>query len=65
MAYKRKTRDEYQIHVNYGQGFEEVTAEGTRKEAKERLKDYRENEPMYASKIVVKRIKIAQEVASA
>ena len=58
MAYQRKTRDEYQIHGNYGQGFEEVCAEDTRKEARERLKEYRENEPGIAFKIVVKRIKI-------
>ena len=57
MAYIRKTRDEYQIHGDYGQGFEEVCAEDTRKEARERLKEYRENEPQYRHKIVIKRVK--------
>jgi hypothetical protein len=61
MAYKRKTRDEYQIHGNYGQGYEEVCAEDTWKEARARLKEYRENEPMYSHKLVCKRVKIEQE----
>jgi len=57
MAYTRKTVDEYQIHGNYGFGFEDVTAEDTYKAAKEQLKCYRENEP-YQFKIVVKRVRI-------
>lgn len=56
MNYKRKTQDEYQIHADYGQGFEEVTAENTRKAAKEQLKCYRENEPGIVFKIVKKRV---------
>lgn len=44
MAYKRKTADEYRIFGDYGQGWEEVTAETTRTQAKARLKEYRENE---------------------
>jgi hypothetical protein len=58
MAYKRKTRDEYQVHGDYGQGFEEVCAEDTHKEARARLKEYRENEPQYRHKLVVRRVKI-------
>lgn len=50
MAYVRKTSDEFRILGDYGQGFEEVTAEATRAEAKARLKEYRENEP-YAFKM--------------
>lgn len=60
--YRRKTYDEYQIHGDYGQGFEEVTAEATRKEAKTQLACYRENEPGIAFKIIKKRIKIESEV---
>lgn len=59
MPYIRKTKDEYEIQVNYGQyGFECVTTEETFKEAKERLKEYRENEPGYPAKIVKKRVRI-------
>ena len=41
MAYTRKTKDEYIIQGYYGQGWEDVTAEDTRTEAKTRLKEYR------------------------
>ena len=62
MPYKRKTRDEFQIHGYYGPqyGFEEVTAEDTYKEARARLKEYRENEPGVPFKIAAKRIKIEE-----
>lgn len=58
MPYQRKTEDEYQIHQNCGYGWEEVCAESTRKEARERLKEYRENQPEYPVKCVKRRIKI-------
>ena len=58
MAYIRKTQDEYQIHGLYSFGFEEVTAEDTYREAKQRLKEYRENEPDTLFKIIKKRIKL-------
>ena len=60
MAYIRKTRDEWQIHQNfgYGHGWEEVCAEDTRKEALARLREYRENQPEYPVKVVLKRIRI-------
>lgn len=54
---KRKTIDEYHIEGNYGYGWEVVTAEDTRKEALQRLKEYRENEP-YFFRIIKRRIKI-------
>ena len=57
MAYVRKTTDEFQVHGDYGSGFEEVTAAATRREARQLLKDYRENEP-YPFKIIKKRIKL-------
>jgi hypothetical protein len=57
--YKRKTTDEYAIQGNYGQGFEDVTTETTRKEAKERLKEYRENEPQYSHRLIIRRVKIS------
>jgi hypothetical protein len=50
--------DEYQIHQHTAEGWEEVSAYQTRKEAKADLKAYRENQPEYAVKIVKKRIKL-------
>lgn len=60
MAYKRKTVDEYRIFSNYGygDGWEESTTESTYKEGKERLKEYRTNEPNYSHKLICKRVKI-------
>ena len=58
-ARERKTEDEYQIHGNYGSGWEEVTSEATMKEAKAQIKTYRENEKGIPFKIVYKRIKKA------
>ena len=45
MAYVRKTKDEYIVQGNYyyGDGFEDECTEETRKEAKERLREYRAN----------------------
>ena len=57
--YKRKTEDEYEIQGNYGQGREMVTVEVTRKEAKDQLKCYNENEP-YPHRIVKKRVRKAE-----
>lgn len=57
MAYIRKTRDEWEIQVDYGQGWECDTTEGTRKDAKAQAKTYREN-VSYPVRIVKKRIKI-------
>jgi hypothetical protein len=60
MAYKRKTQDEYTVQGNYnsGDGWEDLTSETTRKEAKERLKEYRENEPQYSHRLIKKRVKV-------
>ena len=62
MAYKRITEDEFQIHGNYGQGFEELTYETTRKKARTQLRLYREAEPGIVFKMVIKRIKINTNV---
>ncbi|GLB26568.1 hypothetical protein LXJ15735_28090 [Lacrimispora xylanolytica] len=43
MAYQRKTKDVYNIVTNYGYGWEVECTEDTYKEAKQRLKEYREN----------------------
>ena len=60
MAYKRLTEDEYTVQGNYnsGDGWEDLTSETTRTEAKQRLKEYRENEPQYSHRLIKKRIKI-------
>lgn len=68
MGRKRKTRDVFEVHGNYGygHGFECVTAETEYSEAKQRLREYRENEPGVPFKIVVKRERIeASESADA
>jgi hypothetical protein len=41
--YKRKTRDVYIIMANYGYGWEEECQADTLPEAKQNLKEYREN----------------------
>jgi len=51
MAYQRKTHDEYDIQGYYGDGWETVTTEETRKAAREQLKCYRENDPHYPYRI--------------
>lgn len=61
MPYTRKTVDEYEVQGNYGygHGYECVTTEETRQEARQRLKEYRENEPGTPFRIVKKRVKIS------
>lgn len=61
MAYTRKTRDEFEIQGDYGQGWECVTAEASWKAAREQIKCYRENEPGVQFRIVVKRVKKESE----
>lgn len=58
MAYTRKTEDEFEIQAlyPYGQGWEMVTTETTRKLSREQRKCYRENEPGVPFRIVKKRV---------
>lgn len=61
--YKRKTQDEYILLGNYGygHGYEELTAEISRVEIRQRLKEYRENDTQALDfKIIKKRVKIVQ-----
>jgi hypothetical protein len=51
VAYKRKTHTEYDIQGYYGYGWETVSCEMSRLEAKEQLRCYRENEPQYPHRI--------------
>ncbi len=48
--YTRKTIDCFDVQGDYGQGWETVTSSNSRKEARQDLKAYRENEP-YAFRI--------------
>lgn len=59
MARQRVTRDEYELQGNYGQGWECLTTEERRSEARERLREYRENEGgLY--RIKARRVRIAE-----
>ena len=52
MAYERKTIDTWELQLNYGYGWEYTLTEYTKKEARERLKEYRENQPQYPARLV-------------
>jgi hypothetical protein len=54
----RKTRDYWAVEGYYYGTWEEVTAEDHRREALQRLKEYRENEPGTAFRLKMKREKI-------
>lgn len=56
--YTRKTKDVYVLQGNYGCGWESVLEEDKRKDAMERLKEYRENQPQYPHKVIKKRVHI-------
>lgn len=60
MTYQRKTRDEWQLWIDYGygHGWEHEISEDTRKDVLQRRKEYRENCPEYPTKIKCKRVKI-------
>lgn len=57
MAYVRKTADEFVVQQRTAQGWEDVCAESTRSAALQRLREYRDNQPEYAARITVKRVK--------
>jgi hypothetical protein len=61
IMYKRKTKDEFQLHVNYGQGWEYEICEDSYREAIAQKRCYRENCPEYPTKIVVKRVPLLHE----
>ncbi len=58
MAYKRKTVDVYEMHSNYGYGWECEVTEDSWKDLREQLKCYRENCPNGQFKAVVRRERI-------
>lgn len=57
--YKRKTIDVWIVQGNYGQGWEDVTSSESYKEARQDLKDYKENDKNYLYRLILKRIKKA------
>lgn len=48
--YKRKTKDEYRLYVNYGEGWEYEIAEDTISMIISQARTYRENCPQYPVK---------------
>lgn len=58
MAYKRITKDEWEIQGKYEDVWERVTSEETLREAKEQLRCYNENEKGYEHRIIKKRVRI-------
>lgn len=56
--YQRKTRDEFSVEGHYAHGWEAVTTEDTRSEARARLREYRENETGTAFRLVKHRVRI-------
>lgn len=59
--YIRKTRDIFIVEGFYCGNWEEETGETTRKEGIARLKEYRENMPEYAHRLIKKREKLTQK----
>jgi hypothetical protein len=59
--YQRTTTDAWEIQGDYGQGWETVCAEETRKEAIVNLKLYRENERGTSFRLKLVRVKITEE----
>ena len=62
MAHTRKTRDYWSIQQYTGgqYGWEEVCADATWKEARQTLKEYRENQPEYPVRARCKRERIEE-----
>lgn len=58
MPYIRKTRDTWELHVNYGQGWEHEVTEFSFRAARDQRRAYRENCPEYPVKLVKRRERI-------
>ncbi len=58
MAYQRKTIDLFIVEGLYFGQWEEETAETTRAEGIARLKEYRDNMPEYAHRLIKKRERV-------
>lgn len=62
--YQRKTRDEWEVQGNYGQGWECVCAEDRYREAREQFETYQANEPQYRHRIKRVRVPLEAQIAS-
>lgn len=60
MPYARKTRDEWSVQGDYGQGWEDVCTEDTRREAVARRKEYDANEPQYPHRLKLRRVPLEE-----
>lgn len=60
---QRITRDTWEVHGNYGYGWDCLTAEPSRRDALQRLREYRENEPQAAHKLIMRRERITNATA--
>ena len=58
MTYKRKTTDFFIIQGFYAGTWEDETAETNRRDGIARLKEYRENMPEYAHRLIKKRERV-------
>lgn len=58
MTYQRKTRDYWDIEQQTEEGWEVVSSEVTRVDARRCLKDYRENQPEYPVRSIKRRERI-------
>ena len=58
MPRQRKTEDEWNVQQFAAQGWEDVSAYKTWREAKECVREYRENQPEYPVRIVCRRVKL-------
>ena len=61
MAYQRKTRDRWDLYVDYGQGYEYELYEYQYSEMRKRVREYRENCPQYPLKVYKRRERPNQE----
>lgn len=59
-TYVRKTRDVWELHVNYGHGdgWEHEVSEDSWPEMRDRLREYRQNCPQYPVKAIRRREKV-------
>lgn len=55
MTYQRKTRDTWELHVNYGQGWEHEVTEFSWRAAREQAATYRREVPQYPVRLLKRR----------
>lgn len=58
--YVRKTHDEWHTQGWYGCGWETVTIDDNRADARQMLRDYNENEPGIPHRLIKKRVRNEQ-----